>query len=860
MTKRFYKDTALALMSSGFKVIPIERGKKHLEVIGWQNTPQDVSTYNEMLKRYGDKAGTGVITTNGLLAIDIDILDPHVARDVIQYVRDMFSGHRIMVRRGRKPKALIPCYVGRDIGKILSAVWWSEEYGRMQIELLSNSETGSRQFVAYGDYPKDGLHYEWENDYSLLDIEDVTQLPRFKVEMIQPLFKFFDDMMHRRGYTRQTTVNWSEVKRNLNSTAIKVEADDENAALIADSLRVQISDERIEEIVSTMGVGFNDRYDYWIRVGQALKFQIEDSDKGFAIWKAWSRKAIDPETDSPYDITDGQLRNKWNSFKNDRDSCVTFASILYDYYSMERNENFEDVLEALVKKFQECENKKQFNELMLEASYNRFGSLEKNMIEKVIQKEYKRVFGISITSSAIQKSMLECIEEFEMPDYMKNWVYLLNGDKFYDYQDGLAVSNAGFDSLIYATIPNAMEIKVKPSEMALRAYKIPKVIDSVYMPTMGKLFKFSERSKYQYVNSYDPTLVPEEPDEYSEEDLAAIAKVEYHFKHIIEDPEEREIFRQWVAYQVQYTGIPLGWAVFLHGVGGDGKTFFHYLISAMVGDKNTKIVSPDSLKSNFTKWAVDLCFGTIEEVHLTGYRGVEVYDKLKTIIASPTIPVLAKFKDEINAPNTANYLFLSNRFKALPIDSADRRIFAIYSRWQDEKKLQAFKNGEGKTYYPDLHNTYKYHAGALRKYFRTEVKVTDEFLAYYDAPRTKSRLRLIGENMPDAVRELLEIVQTGNDPFLCEDFLDVKYFRQMKIDSRSFEDVNIRWKAYLNPLGYDVVSEAIRLPQIDGKYMHVIFSRNPSKFMDEKGKISNKLIHKYVNTAQSCKYDDIDDL
>lgn len=845
MIKRYYKDTALPLMKRGFEVVPITQGKKFPEGLDWKNLQQTEKSYNEMLKKFGDKAGLGVVTSNHLLAIDIDVLDPHAARELIQYVREMLSTDKIMVRRGKKPKALIPCYVPNGIGKIVSSVWYSEKYGRMQIELLNNSKDGHRQFVAFGDYPnEEGLHYEWENDYSLLDIERVEDLPTFRPEMIQPLFRYFDDLMYRNEYERIALTNLHNVK--LDDVHIE---EDEDYELYNDSKQVNISDERVEEIVNSLTEGFYDSYEKWVAIGQAIKFQIDDSEKGYQIWKAWSRKATDPSTGEPYDIKDSSLRAKWKSFRNDRANVVTFASVLYDFYSSAKNENFTQTFENLKQMFEECDDIRKYDELIAEASYNRFTTAQQNAIEHVIARTYTRLYGEKISASAVRKTLTEAIEQFDTPDYMKNWVYLLNGDKFYDTKEGLAVSPTSFDTLIYHSVSDAMSMKMRPQDLALRAYKIPKVIDAVYMPTMGNLFKFSERSKYQYINAYDSKNVPEEPSRYSKGDLAAIELVEKHFEHMIEDPREREIFRQWVAYQVQYTGYTLGWAVFLHGVGGDGKSFFHYLISAMIGKENAKIVSQDAMKSGFTKWATNLSFGTVEEVHLAGVKGVEIYDKLKTIIASPTIAMIAKGKDEINVPNTANYLFLSNRLAALPIDSSDRRIFAIYSRWQEASKIEQFKK-ENPKYYPDLHNTYKNHAGALRKYFRTEVKVSDEFLSYYDAPRTVSRQRLISENMPESIQELLEIVAKNDDPFLCEEFLDVKYFRQMKLADKNFKDANIRWQQHLIPLGYELVANAVRIPEIDKSYLHTVYSKNPTRFKNASMKVS-AAIRQYVTDASN---------
>nr|DAI43017.1 MAG TPA: dsDNA helicase [Caudoviricetes sp.] len=854
--KRYYPDVAYSLMRKGFKVIPISKGFKYPAGLDWANLPQTEAVWREMSVRYGSHAGAGIITDNNVMAIDIDVLDPTASRELIQYIRNMLSTKNILVRRGKRPKALIPCYIEHNIGKIVSDTWHSEKYGKMQIELLSNSADGARQFVAYGDYPDEkGMHYEWENDFSLLDISSPKDLPTFKPEMIQGLFRFFNDLMYRNNYDKVQTGNL----RNAGLRGVRID-DEVDYDLLNDSKIVHISDERVVEILNTLEEGFYDTYDKWLRIGQAIKFQIEDSEKGFNIWKEWSAKAINPDTGKPYDISERELRTKWRSFRNDRMNVATFASVLYDYYTHGKNKNFTQTFEALKRMFEQCDSMEKYDELMIEAAYNRFNASQKNVIERIAAKTYERVYGEKISAGNVRKILNENIEHFETPDYMKNWVYVLNGDKFYDVEERLMVTPASFDTLIYSKVDDAMSMQARPQDLAIRAYKIPKVIDAVYMPTMGNLFKFSERSKYQYINAYNVDNVPAEPDVYTDEDRKAIELVEKHFEHLIECPKERELLRQWVAFQVQFTGHTLGWAVFLHGVGGDGKSFFHYLISAMIGAENAKIVSQDAMKSGFNKWATNLSFGTVEEVHLSGVRGVEIYDKLKTIIASPTIAMIAKGKDEINVPNTANYLFLSNRLAALPIDGSDRRIFALYSRWQDAKKIEDFKKKNPK-YYPDLHNTYKNHAGALRKYFRNDVVISDEFLSYYDAPRTESRVRLISENLPESVSEMLEIVKTKSDPFISEDFLDVKYFRQLKRSDMSFKDEQIRWQQHLIPLGYELVAKSVRIPEVDRTYLHTVYSKNPTLFTHH-GDSVVKALRDYVKKMKNevLDYDDQNDV
>ena len=84
--------------------------------------------------------------------------------------------------------------------------------------------------------------------------------------MIQPLFRYFDDLMYRNEYERIALTNLHNVK--LDDVHIE---EDEDYGLYNDSKQVKISDERVEEIVNSLTEGFYDSYEKWVAIGQAIK-------------------------------------------------------------------------------------------------------------------------------------------------------------------------------------------------------------------------------------------------------------------------------------------------------------------------------------------------------------------------------------------------------------------------------------------------------------------------------------------------------------------------------------------------------------------------------------------------------------
>ena len=61
---------------------------------------------------------------------------------------------------------------------------------------------------------------------------------------------------------------------------------------------------------------------------------------------------------------------------------------------------------------------------------------------------------------------------------------------------------------------------------------------------------------------------------------------------------------------------------------------------------------------------------------------------------------------------------------------------------------------------------------------------------------------------------------------------------------------NIRWQQHLIPLGYELVANAVRIPEIDKSYLHTVYSKNPTRFKNASMKVS-AAIRQYVTDTSN---------
>jgi hypothetical protein len=294
---------------------------------------------------------------------------------------------------------------------------------------------------------------------------------------------------------------------------------------------------------------------------------------------------------------------------------------------------------------------------------------------------------------------------------------------------------------------------------ALEQWGLPVVHHKGYMPTAGDVF---EMFGLQWANLYRPESVPEIPSTFTADDLNAIALVQKHFEVYIADARERELLLSWLAYNVQNPGKKIRWSPYLHGVPGDGKTFFAQLAGVAMGAQNVRVVNGSTLESNFTDWAVGTALTVIEEMKQHGHSRYDIMNRIKPVITNSVIEVHPKGKASYTAPNNTNYIITSNFLDGAPVDDDDRRYMFISSALSALKAKYLSEQG----YFRDLFQALSDHPGAIRKWL-LEVKLHPDFDSDGRAPITAIKQTVVEmskSELENAVEDLLEIGAEGVTP------------------------------------------------------------------------------------------------
>lgn len=326
------------------------------------------------------------------------------------------------------------------------------------------------------------------------------------------------------------------------------------------------------------------------------------------------------------------------------------------------------------------------------------------------------------------------------PAWARTWCFITDCDGFFDLSTQEKVSERGFNALHQRNMkPFADAFGNVPlaSHYALDEWRLPCVAHLIYMPSAGATFEMLGST---WANTYRPGSVTKATT-YAEElsgGWLAVETLKAHLRKFLPDCRERRLFTSWLAYNVQLPGVKIRWAPYLHGYEGDGKSFFVALLAAAMGARQVRTVSGSTLQSNFTDWAMGYAVVAIEEMKQHGHDRHEVMNRIKPFITNGQVEIHPKGKASYDAPNTANYLILSNYLDGAPIDESSRRYMFLSSSIRQDEVLELNKAG----YFDDLFAILAEHPGAIRSWL-LDFKLDDEFDANGHAPVTDIRKTVI---------------------------------------------------------------------------------------------------------------------
>jgi len=436
-------------------------------------------------------------------------------------------------------------------------------------------------------------------------------------------------------------------------------------------------------------------YDAWLRVGMALYHQFQGGDDGWRRWLAWSEKS------SKHDAR--QMRTKWRSFgSGSRERPVTFASVIKMAGGLRQAVEIRpggQTFEALRLRAEAVSSMDEYKTLRNEVRAMSDIRLPKDMrsiivatVHEVWGKDAK--IGRREMASAFKSSGgREGVTPFgggadgngiEPPDWARDWVFCQSEDTFERVSANLSSSPLGF------RLANAAQSEVLEAEMDAVTYLtrfglVPIVHMKMYWPGFGKIFQTEDglRCLNNYVESGVSPCAGLEGDEDGQRVVDLFMA---HLSSTVRSEREQRILMDFMAFVVQNPGKRVRWALLLHGVEGNGKSYFFIVMQYALG-ANARVVSTTAIDSQFTGWAEGAILIGVEEIRIAGTNKYAILDKMKPLITNDTIAVVHKGRDEKAIPNFASYMMFTNHADAIPVGDNDRRYCVISTRHTRKEEL-----------------------------------------------------------------------------------------------------------------------------------------------------------------------------
>lgn len=804
-----------SVLENGYNVIPIEPGAKrpYRHIDEWQHVESNERTVKGWLAEGCGLGGVG-INTRLTPAVDIDVYDDEVAGAMAEWCQEHIGF--APVRVGQPPKKLLLYKASEPFRKLTSKKFQDEWGDKHRIEILGDGQ----QFVAYHVHPDTQRPYQWTKGFSPLDTHR-DELVELTANDARRIIEEFERMAVAAG--------WKAVSRGSASLGSDGDIDDPFGA---DIEKASIDDDELRRRL--MLVPGADDYEHWMQVGMALFHQYEGDYQGLDMWKEWS------STWDLYEEKKGERAcdAKWKTFDiaEKGRAPITARYILKCAKEAAETAAAELILD-LRDQFGQVTDLPGWNKVVKEAKKAEIDSLSRATLAEIAKKAYTAITGAKIPIQEVRRAMAYELNTDEMPAWCQNWVYDAEDDKFFNSENKVYVTKQGFDAINdrkALTKKDILEGKTAPStsasQLALNVFKVPTVHGRMYAPGRDAIFIYSG---IKMANTYPENQVPSLPDKIRPMDKINIARVKHHIGHLLKCEREQKLLLSWLAYVVQNPGKRVNWAVLLQGTEGDGKSFFAFLLRAVMGIPNVSMLNASSFKNDFTGWAVGQCVLAVEELRLQGESKFDILNKIKPFITNSVIEIHAKGKTQFDAENTTNYMLFTNFRDALPLDDNDRRYFVLFSQWQSREALGAFKR-QNPDYYLNLYGAIAESAPAIRKWL-LDLDLDEEFDPQGDAPLTEAHDIMVHAAMPAELKSVKEIIAAGEHADICDELLNItRLASEMNTTGLEIPNTN-RWNSILAKAGWFPLNGQVRV----GEERNRFYSKCPEKFT-ENGAINGK--------------------
>jgi hypothetical protein len=704
------------LIDNGYKIVPIKYGEKRPSIEKWPEVNADKIVLDSWLKQnWLRDAGVGILTKH-TPAIDIDVGDADVVRELYLSIRSLL-GTDLPYRIGRAPRLILLTRTDEPFSKLRSKKYALPTGETTQVEILCDGQ----QFAAYHTHPDTLRDYAWPIK-GPADIAAV-ELPKINREIAQIIIGSFETIAEQ-----QVSLGLWHVVQSQNQAAAP-NSDRAETYLLQHNESKQIDASQIAAALDGLSAA---DYDRWLAVGMALHHQFDGADEGYALWDQWSK------TNGGVYAGPDDTRYRWDRFSAHKTNPVTIHS-LFKWADDARLEQSDAALQHIEKTINECASYSTLMTGSVKTAANTFVDQFPLLYEKVldlVKRRAKVLTGAPVSIETVRKVIKRRAVLTEVTDgnvahpWCDGWVYVTEEDKFFNLDVKESLTRQAFDAAFNRILGSDGEGEfVSAARIALEQAQIPIVRGVRYMPGAEPLF---EQDKQRFANRYRSDLGAPMPDVLTHADRAAFALLGEHIRNLIPEPTDQRVFLDYLTYCIQFPGKKINWVILLQGQEGDGKTYFAQLCARMLGADNVRMISGEALKGQFTGWADSGHMGFIEEIKLHGHSGYETLNKIKPYLTNATVPIRRMRQEEYQVPNVMNHILFTNFRDAVPLEETDTRYYVIFSRWGNRSAFDAWR-AANPGFFARLYGDLDSHAGAFRKFFM-EREISADFRPKDRAP------------------------------------------------------------------------------------------------------------------------------
>ncbi len=602
------------LISNGYKIVPIKCGTKApIGVPGWQNIDADHNQLQKWVKQGYE--GVGVLCRDNP-AVDIDILDEEVSRQMVEAVLQLYPGG--LVRVGKAPKTLLAYRTDKPFKKVRSCTYEDKDGNCHAVEILGDGQ----QFVSMSIHPGTLKPYQWIGA-SLADVNS-DDLSVFNLEDAHSIVKVFEEI----AKGKVASNHWAKVKEgsrgSLTSHGSNDNVQDGSELLLANltvlhpplNITVQQIRRDIESVLP-------DDYDMWLQVGMCLWHQFNGGEEGFELWDEWSM---------PSENYTGieALRSRWAGFKPDPNQRpLTFATVR----RMANNARMaEDPLPEFLNRFAYVMDG--------DAVYDLEGLAHD---KPAVLKEFKNMFANIRMEIEVPAPVLgnDGRTKTKMVPVTSQW--MTNPER---------KSAQGF---IY--LPDGPEI-IKDSNGR-------QWVNNFHMPVF---------------DNPCPMVTQNGETKMDPEHVEPLLEVFFrHMEYIIPMEEEREWFYSWMAFNLQRPGMRCKVTPLLIATDhGTGRGWIVQLMNLLLGSWNcskTKMstLNGESSAGQYQDFMNETLFCAVEEIK-DADKPYGVLDNIRSTLTEDTLEINLKYGAKETKRVYTNFLWNSNHADALVLKAEDRRV------------------------------------------------------------------------------------------------------------------------------------------------------------------------------------------